>query len=500
MKNQKLFKTVIYFCASTLVVIGCQKAPSKKIAPAETDTIKIESEEKAIPAQCSSDFLNKAKVLNSDQTKATALYEKLTLQKDAELNKAYLQLAKKQVENCQGLVQQMHKEKITSCLKIETETAEESVVEIKIIEENCKNLQSWNKSISEDETPLPEVATPTTIRVQFNEAGQKLLQTKNAAEFLYFSRGEIKSGKDSYKQDALAGNIACVFSNQSEKPSERSAFKYVAESKATSADIGFEFKGNSSLITLQDDDNAIISVVCLNVETVSMKDRADSIKKLFGNLITLEEASVTDIDSSEQLTEDTEVAPALELVPVLIDEKNQVAAAAAAQEEKSKNLDQTMEKAQKTIQVILKDSLAETKKTAVEISKDSIAEAQKASSVILAEAEVAGKNLILQSQTSAIVVVNEAKSAAQNVVDQSIQKSQLATAAVIKNGIAEAKTAANEVVDLGIKKTQKAAVDTVKSPFRWVKEKATNTWNGFAKFFSSKDKKTIQSKPAVQKK
>ncbi len=500
MKKHKLFKTAIYFCASTLLVIGCQKAPSKKIAPVDTE---IESADKTIPVQCSADLMNKAKALESDQTKVTAIFEKLTLQNDVELKKTYIQLAQKQVENCQGIVQQMTKEKITWCSKSETENKDIDILAVKIIEIKCKILQAWNTSLSEDQAPLPEspeAATPTTIRVQFNEAGQKLLQTKNAAEFLYFSRGEIKSGKDSYKQDALAGNIACVFSNQSEKPSERSAFKYVAESKATSADIGFEFKGNSSLITLQDDDNTIISVVCLNVESVPEKDRADSIKKLFGNLITLEETSATNSDSSELPIEESEVAPAIELVPVLIDEKSQVAAAASAQDEKSKNLDQTIEKAQKTIQVILKDSLAETKKTAGELSKESIAEAQKASSVILLEAEVAGKNLILQSQTSAIVVVNEAKSAAQNVVDQSIQKSQLATAAVIKNGIAEAKTAANEVVDLGIKKTQKAAVDTVKSPFRWVKEKATNTWNGFAKFFSSKDKKTIQSKPAVQKK
>lgn len=499
MKNQKLFKTVIYFCASSLVVIGCQKAPSKNIAPLDTEAIKIESEDKTVPTQCSSDFLKKAKVLNSDQMKATAIFEKLTLQKDTELKKTYNQLAQNQVENCQGLLQQMNKEKITSCLKYENENMEESVVEIKTIEENCKNLQSWNKTLSEDEAPLPEAVLPSTLRVQFNEAGSKLIQTKNAAEFLYFSRGEIKSGKDSYKQDALAGNITCVFSNQSEKPSEQSTFKYVAESKATSADIGFEFKGNSSLITLQDDDNTIISVVCLNVEAISAKDRAGSIKKLFGNLIT-DETSAIDTKSVEQPTEESEVAPALELVPVLIDEKSQAAAAAVASEEKGKNLDQTLEKAQKTIQIVLKDSLAETKKTANELSKESITNAQKASSVILLEAEVAGKNLILESQKSAIIVVNEAKTAANEVVDQSIKKSQVATAAVIKNGIAEAKTAANEVVDSGIKKTQKAAVDTVKSPFRWVKEKASNTWNGFAKFFSSKDKKTIQSKPVVQKK
>ena len=522
MKKQTLSKTFIYFFATTLMVIGCQKAPNKDTTLEIADPAVTDTENKTAAVMCSSEFLNQAKVLSDDQAKVSEIYEKLTLQKNTELNKYYLQLAQKQVDHCHALIQQMDTEKITSCKMSDIDKTEETSIVKKTIEENCKNLEVWNKNLTTAD-PTATVTTSTkTIQFQFNETGLKLIQSKDAIDFLYFSRGEIKSGQDAYKQDALAGNIACVFSNQSEVVNKSSVFKYVAESKATTADIGFEFKGNSSLIILQDSKDAVISIVCLNLETSSEKDRLKLVKKLFGNLVTFKELSETEAKASEELIEETEVAPALELVPVLIDEKNQVAAAAAANEEKNKNLDETLDKAQKTIQTVLKDSLAETKKTANELAKESIAEAQKASSVLLAQAEVTANNLITQSKTAATALVNDTKIASKEVVDQAqtagsalitqsqtaatavidqgIKKSQVASDAVITKGIHQAKSAANEVVDLGIKKTQKAALDTAKAPFRWIKEKANNTWNGFTNFFTSKDKKTLQVKKVEQKK
>ena len=522
MKKQNLPKVFVYFFATTLIVIGCQKAPNKSITPAATDSAKIDTEAKILANVCSAEFLNLTKALNDDQATASQIYEKMTLKKDAELDKSYRQIAQKQVDHCHALVQQMDKEKISSCQKSDSDTSEENRIDRKTIEESCKSIENWNKSITAADTTVAETSVPKTIQIQFNETGLKLIQSKSVAEFLYFSRGEIKSGQDAYKQDALAGNIACVFSNQSENENKSSTFKYVTESKATTADIGFEFKGNSSLITLQDSKNAVISVVCLNLEPSSEKERFNSLKKLFGNLLTLKEMSEADAKSSFESVEEPQAAPALELVPVLVDEKNEVSAAAIAKEEKSKSLDETLDKAQKTIQTVLKDSLAETKKTATELTKESIAEAQKASSALLVQAEVTAKNLILQSQTSATALVNDSKMAAKEVVDQAqtagsilitqsgttatavidqgIKKSQAASAVVITNGINEAKLAANEVVDLGIRKTQKAAADTAKAPFRWIKEKANNTWNGFTNFFTSKNKKTIQTKKIEQKK
>lgn len=492
MKKQSLRYTILGLFISAVLAQGCQKAPAKKVS-AQADEAAPAIEKLAI-AVCSDDLMAKRKTFQLAEIQTLALHDKMSLQNSAEHQQNYRKLAQKQVENCKAILDQFEKEKISACFKTAGDKSQENSFSKDVLEKKCKTLGDWGKTVTRDDNTFTEVVKPKVIAIKLGSTAQKLIQPKTASEFLYLVKSEIKAGKEQYQKDAQAGLITCTLSSQSNEISEASVLKYVAESVATKTDVGFELKQKSSLITLQDSGSTVVSLLCLNLEISSEVERASSLKKIFGHQALIQEYDKDDARLNADLA--PPVAKA--------DDKVATTEKAVAEAEKSKAIDQTIDKARSTMQGVLKETLEEIKKTSLEISEGSIAKAQVAANEVIGtsitKAETAAINIVKASETTGVNLIQAAELSAARVVEHSVQtatvaaekvseKTILQTTVAGKELIQESKVAATEVVDQSITKAKTAALDTVKAPFKWIGEKATNAWEGFTGFFSSSTKK-----------
>lgn len=493
MKKQSLHYNFLSLFIFAVLTQSCQKAPDKKRTLPAAEVAPVT--EKLATTVCSDELIIKRKTFQLGEVQTLAVHDKMSIQNNSEHTQNYRRLALKQVENCKAILDQFEKEKINSCFKTADDKSLENSFHKEMLEKKCIALGDWGKTVTQSENVFTEVVKPKVITVKLGSNAQKLIQSKTASEFLYLLKSEIKSGKDQYQKDAQAGLTTCTLSSQSDDMTPAASnLKYVAQSVATKADVGFELKGKSSLITFQDSDNNVISLLCLNLEISSEKDQASSLKKIFGYQALIQEFEKDDARLN------TDLAPPV----VKSDVEAETTEKAAAETEKNKAIDQTIDKAQNVIQGVLKETLEEIKKTSLEISEDSIARAQVAANQVIGtsitKAESAALNIVKAGEVSGANLIQAAEVSATKVVDHSVQTAAVAadkisekaiaqTTAAGKELIKESKVAANEVVDQSITKAKTAALDTVKAPFKWVGEKATNLWGGFTSFFSSNNKK-----------
>ncbi len=512
MKKQSLCYTILHLFIFAVLAQSCQKAPSKKISTPAADTVL--ATEKLVTLVCSADLISKRKTFQLVELQTLALHDKMSLHYNSEHTQNYRRIAQKQVESCTAILDQFEQEKISVCFKTADDKSQENLFQKEILEKKCIALGDWGKTVTRAENTFTEVTKPKVITVKLGSNAQKLIQSKSVSEFLYLLKSEIKSDKDQYQKDAQAGQTTCTLSSQSnEVIAAASILKYVTESVANKADVGFELKGKSSLITFQDGNSNVVSLLCLNLETSSEKERANSLKKIFGHQALIQEYEKDDA----QLNAD------LALPAVKSDDKAETTEKAVAEAEKNKAIDQTIDKARSTIQGVLKETLEEIKKVSLEISEGSIARAQQASATVVIKAEAAGinivkagetagsnllkasettgGNLIVAAEVSAMRVANYAAetlaTTAANVSEKTIAQSTVAGKELIKEG----KVAAIEVANHTINQAKTTAVDTLKAPFKWIGEKATNLWDGFAGFFSSSNKKnaTVDIRKKIRK-
>ncbi len=548
MKKQTLLQTAFGIIIIAALSSGCQKAPSKSARIADSANNEIANPEQIPSNICSAEMMEKRKTFQLTELKILSVHEKMTTQQTTELKNSYREEAQKQVESCAQLIGQFTKEKITSCLKTETPKSQENAFYKDVLEAKCKTVIEWEKAVTPSKNLVENLAAPIkkpkSIVLQLTPAAMELIQEKNAAEFRYLVKAEIKYGKENYIKDARAGETTCTLSspaaistNSEAKESsqeslqasaktlsktsleplqKKSTLNYIAESQAsdqltnqltgqaTQNALGFEDKGENSVITFQDSSGMIISMLCLNQAISSESDRATALRKHFGRLANVQEFEKMDPRLNADL------APTVKPTEEKVAEKNAEIEKVAAEKEKGKAIEQTIEKARETIQVVLKESLAEIKKTSLEVAEESIGKTQKASESIVTSA-------VAQSKVAASEIVNssvtKAEASAAKVIDQAIAKATIAAEQVSEKTIAaaksagtelitESKIAANEVVDQGITKAKLAAVETVTSPFTWIGKTASSAWDGFAGFFSSGDKKqnkTVDIRKAIRK-
>ncbi len=340
----------------TLFVLSCQKSPDKQTPGVLTDDNKAEAAETIPAAICSGELLKQLELLNASQQKSAEIYEKLTLEKSADLEKTYRASADQQVKLCQGLVDQMTRESIESCLKSNDEKTEENAVYLNLFIDKCSTLKTWQDSLQTDSKNEVQNSANTSANVEVT----------SAMDFSYLSKGEIKHGLELFKQEALTGTQVCAVSGSAEKVSENTVFKFVSETAATTADIGFEFNGDSSLMVLQDAKNAKISVVCLNAAANSEKNRADLIQKLFhGFLAECDETKpqATEVESTtrpikkNQTFQET-IENAKDAAHAVINEVKKASSAVVAR---------TIQQSQKATSTVIKSTIIRTDHAATKI-------------------------------------------------------------------------------------------------------------------------------------
>lgn len=502
MRQQNLTSTIPVFAVLfiALIAFGCQKPTSKDAKLITTPNDETLIDEKVPANVCSQEILKKGQAFYDGQIQSKTAYEKIVLQNDAAAKEAYSKSAEMQIAACKAIIDQMETEKISSCLKSATEKTKENSLNKDQQLATCKTVGNWGKSVTKEENTYTETTVPKIIRLQLTAEGIKSLKEKTAGEFLYLIDGKVKAGKEDFKADVAAGALACSVSNLKLDANDSAVFKYVAEVKATAADLGIETKAAVSIVTLQNSKGAISSLICANSKLSSESDRASNLKKIFKSLATIEELTKGD----PKLNAD--VAPAIHKTA------EKAAASEAAAAEKTKALEQTIDKARETMQTMLRDALVEVKKTSVEIAKESLVEAQKTSAVIISaavsEAQTAAASTIAvaieQAQAAASTTItqtiNQAQVAADATVEKAVDKAQVAATQVVTTAITEGKVAANEVVDQGISKAKTAAVDTIAAPFTWVGEKASSVWQGIKGFFSSSEDTIYEIKKTDRKK
>jgi hypothetical protein len=418
-------KILFIILFSATLMTGCQKGSDNKDQPL-TDPVS-NTEAKIPEAVCSNELKKLTSSLIQNQKKLAGIFKQIESEgKASALNSEYRSGSEKQLELCEKIDEKFNQEKISGCLKSQNLKTKENSLYKDSFANTCKSIGLWTKQITKKENQFTKGDSVKSIGLNFSDKAMDLLKPQSSNAITYISNGQISSGKESFKTMVQSGQAVCMMTTVSET-SDESKFKYLSDAADPSpvTDIGFEFNGSRSLITLQDENGTMQAMLCLNLKLGSAKKKKANLEKIFGSEITISEANdskkLETITSNKDLSVDVKPAEAVKAVEAAAANALTVAPPIPVEVTAANVAKTVLPEVNSTVTNTIgttKTAVAETIETFNKQAKDLVDHT-------VDKIDAAGTKKIQEIQTAAIVT----------------------SKAVVKNAIADAKVAVNDTIN-----------------------------------------------------
>lgn len=412
---------------SLIAFSSCQKSSSSGSPQQSQPESALEKLQQPIPENiCSEAMLKLAKSVSETHKELESLNAQLKSAKSSDLESTFKSKIEAQKATCQSVEKQFESEKISACLKSETTKTKENSFYKSEFAKYCKTLK--------DKTQENKASD---ISLTFSDQAKQLVSNNSNQDITFISNGKIQSGHDQFKSSVQSGTATCVMTSQVAKDLKNYSFKYVTDTEDTKpeTDIGFDFKGNRTVILLQDSENAMHSMLCLNLKMKSLAERKSALSQIFGAEIKIEE--------KEKVVVQTQIK------------------------------DDSVKKAE----ALLNQDMAPQSQTLV--PTQTADETQK-------------KDKQENPLSDPAKLLDTALTKVEDSAEKTIEKSKEAAKEVIKTAAAETVKSANEIVDHAVDKATKSVVDTIKSPFIYVQEKVSAAVEAVKDTYSTAVKKSSE--------